>query len=222
MKLNMRLALGLALGALYLACFQVIVPVDPGYVDGTGEMPAPNNRLRAAQKVGVGQVVGPETVTVHANGSLFVYEHTGWLSRIDPDSSVARVRYLGGRPLSGAFAPDGQVLYVTDAVQGLLAVDMATLQVSIVCNTDESGAPLMVRALARRRPPSAAREPLTNPLRARSSSMTWTWLRTALCTSRTRPHTAPSAGPSASLMCERAPVDPSASSRARRACRPRS
>ncbi len=84
---------------------------------------APNDRLRAAVRVGAGDAPGPEATAFDAAGAIHAGLADGRVVRIDPRTgAVATVARTGGRPLGLAFAADG-TLYVGDGVKGLLRVD---------------------------------------------------------------------------------------------------
>lgn len=86
-----------------------------------------------SEETGVARLDGPETVLVNpANGRVYVMTVNGELLEMvmEPDSKDASeekyvakfelVKDLGsGRPLGGRFTPDGETLYIADAIQGL-------------------------------------------------------------------------------------------------------
>ena len=78
-------------------------------------------------------IMGPETVVVGKDGSLYFLSETGHLVELldiakddDPVAWTARavtVQDLGvGRPLGGRFTPDGKTLYIADSVLGLTRI----------------------------------------------------------------------------------------------------
>lgn len=116
---------GLLLLVLYLACWPV--PVDPVAWQAppapalTGVF-APNERLGPLTDLPLLGEIGPEHVTVDAQGRLYTGTRGGKILRFAPDGSGAQVfAETGGRPLGMELAADG-TLYVADAMRGLLAV----------------------------------------------------------------------------------------------------
>lgn len=83
---------------------------------------APNDRLRAVERVGLGQVEGPEATAIDAAGRVYTGARDGRILRLDPGSRSLQLHArTGGRPLGLAAAPDGS-LVVADASKGLLRV----------------------------------------------------------------------------------------------------
>lgn len=95
-------------------------PEDPPELAGPME---PNDRLRDADRIAEGDVVGPEDVEVDDEGYIYAGTADGRVVRIDPETeSVETFADTGGRPLGMMFAPDGDLI-VCDAFEGLLAID---------------------------------------------------------------------------------------------------
>jgi sugar lactone lactonase YvrE len=84
---------------------------------------APNDRLRAVERVGQGQVPDPEATAIDAAGRVHAGTADGRVVRVDPArGTVETVARTGGRPLGLAFDAAGR-LYVADARRGLLRVE---------------------------------------------------------------------------------------------------
>jgi ribose transport system permease protein len=71
-----------------------------------------NDRLRAVQLIGLGQIDGPEDVILDDEDNIYVGNRTGDIVRfLAPDYSSQEVyAHIGGRPLGMAFARDGSLL----------------------------------------------------------------------------------------------------------------
>jgi sugar lactone lactonase YvrE len=83
---------------------------------------APNDRLRAVERIGGAGVVEPEATTFDDRGRVHAGLADGRVVRIDPGTGeVATVASTGGRPLGLAFDAQGR-LYVCDAAKGLLRI----------------------------------------------------------------------------------------------------
>ncbi|MBI5069356.1 MAG: SMP-30/gluconolactonase/LRE family protein [Deltaproteobacteria bacterium] len=86
---------------------------------------APNDRLRAVERIGAGQVDGPEATAIDGAGRVFTGTRDGRILRLEPGArSFALHARTGGRPLGMAAAPGGG-LVVADAEKGLLSVSPA-------------------------------------------------------------------------------------------------
>ncbi|KAM0908942.1 hypothetical protein ACQ4PT_015126 [Festuca glaucescens] len=95
----------------------------------------PNNILQRLQKLGEGQLSGPEDVYVDvaAGGTLYTATRDGWLQRMQPNGSWEHWRFVGGTALLGiAPSADGSML-VCDADKGLLRVEEG--RVTILAST---------------------------------------------------------------------------------------
>jgi sugar lactone lactonase YvrE len=83
---------------------------------------APNDRLRAVERIGGQDVVEPEATTVDEKGRVYAGLADGRVVRIDPPTGqVTLVARTGGRPFGLAFDAEGR-LYVCDALKGLLRI----------------------------------------------------------------------------------------------------
>jgi len=83
---------------------------------------APNDRLRAVERIGAGQVEGPEATAIDAAGRVYTGARDGRILRLEPGSRSFQLHArTGGRPLGLAVASDGG-LVVADAEKGLLRV----------------------------------------------------------------------------------------------------
>jgi sugar lactone lactonase YvrE len=103
------------------------VPIDP---QAWTPQPIPrlegqyavNDRLAAAQRIGVGAGVGPETVSVDAQGRIYAGYEDGRIARFAADGSRPETfAQTGGRPLGHRFDAAGNLI-VADAVKGLLSI----------------------------------------------------------------------------------------------------
>jgi sugar lactone lactonase YvrE len=92
-------------------------PVDRGLVDPFG----PDDRLRAAVGINLGQYEGPEDATIGNDGRLYATTSSGHIVRID-GRDVSEFAFTGGRPLGIETAADGS-LVIANAVLGLQRVD---------------------------------------------------------------------------------------------------
>lgn len=91
----------------------------------------PNGELETAERLVAGQVVGPESIAIDAEGRIYSGTTDGKIIRLRPDaagstrsvtSSVEVFTETGGRPLGMRFSPTGDLI-VADAMKGLLRVD---------------------------------------------------------------------------------------------------
>lgn len=87
----------------------------------TGVM-APNQRLKEAQLLALGEVYGPEDTTVSADGVLYTGTQDGWIVRVHPDGRTERWLNTEGRPLGLVFDQQGNLI-VADAWKGLLSIN---------------------------------------------------------------------------------------------------
>lgn len=123
-----------------------VLPLTPERVtllaSGEGQLAAalardPGQRLRACEHHARGSVLGPESISVAANGSLFALDRTGVLHRADggPGGYVlaSGVAYVGpGRPLGSE--AHGSHLLIADSLKGMLELDLRTGRLSILSN----------------------------------------------------------------------------------------
>lgn len=136
---------------LLLAILLVVVivwllpsPIDPvahtptPVPEWTGDL-APNEALREAERLAVGEVAGPEDVDVDDEGRLYAGTADGRIVRFDPGGEVETFAETGGRPLGLAFDRSGN-LVVADAVRGLLQVSPGG-DVTVLA-TEANGIPL--------------------------------------------------------------------------------
>ena len=108
-----------------------LVLLVPSPISSTGWTPppapamtgplAPNERLRQAELLAQGQIKGPETVVVDAQGRLYAGLQNGHIVRFRPGGPVEDWVNTGGRPLGMAFDAQGN-LVVCDAWKGLLSI----------------------------------------------------------------------------------------------------
>ena len=79
---------------------------------------APNDRLRAVERIAVGGR-GPETTAIDAQGRVYTGLEDGRIVRLTPGSPPAELARTGGRPLGVALDAAGHLL-IADGVKGLL------------------------------------------------------------------------------------------------------
>lgn len=93
-------------------------PKFPGYAGPH----ARNDRLAGAQRIPVGNGVGPEHVEFGPDGYLYTGVLSGAILRMNPDGTLfQKFADTGGRPLGMDFDATGRLI-VADALRGLLAV----------------------------------------------------------------------------------------------------
>jgi len=103
------------------------VPIDPQAWTPPAAPPlegdfAVNDDLAAAERIGVGVGVGPETVSVDAQGRIYAGYADGRIVRFAADgSNPDTFAQTGGRPVGHRFDATGNLI-VADAVKGLLAI----------------------------------------------------------------------------------------------------
>jgi sugar lactone lactonase YvrE len=125
MTRSLWIAVGAASAAAYLLLFPV--PIEPTAWTAPSPPPrtgllAPNERLRAVERIGGPSVHQPESTAIDPEGRVYAGVADGRIVRIDPRTgSVTPFATTGGRPFGLAFDVDGR-LYVSDAVKGLLRV----------------------------------------------------------------------------------------------------
>jgi len=114
----------IALALLYLLLWPVPVdpvawdaPVNRGLVDPFG----PDDRLKYARPIDLGNHSGPEDVTRDANGNYYATTHDGAILRISDRGEVETFVDIGGRPLGIEYHSDGSLL-VANAYDGLQRV----------------------------------------------------------------------------------------------------
>lgn len=125
--------IGLALLAILLLAAVYLLfapsPIDPVAYEPPSK-PAltgpwePNTRLRDAEALAVGKLVGPEDVETDKEGRIYTGLADGRIVRITADGAVEDFVNTGGRPLGLEFDPQDNLL-VADAIQGLLSVSPA-------------------------------------------------------------------------------------------------
>ena len=134
------LGVGVLVGA-YLA-------LVPGPVDAVAYRPmsappltgvlTPNDQLKTAELIGLGQVIGPEDVALDNRGRIYGGTSDGRILRVDGDR-LEKFADTGGRPLGLHFDKQGNLI-VCDAVKGLLSVN-AQGKVQVLL-TEVAGVPL--------------------------------------------------------------------------------
>jgi ribose transport system permease protein len=100
-----------------------------------------NDRLRPVERIGLGQIDGPEDVILDEEDNIYVGNRTGDIIRFfAPDYSRQEVfAHTGGRPLGMAFAKDGSLLVCIGGM-GLYRV---TMDRTIERLTDETNRSLL-------------------------------------------------------------------------------
>lgn len=102
-------------------------PIDPAAYtppkkpELTGVL-APNNLLKEAQLLAVGQINGPEDVDVDSQGRVYGGTQDGKIMRLLPNGRLETFAETHGRPLGLHFDKDGNLI-VCDAYKGLLSID---------------------------------------------------------------------------------------------------
>ncbi len=122
------------LAGLLLLCLLFLL-LWPSPIDPLGWQPAPppplagitapNNELRNAERLGEGQLLGPESVAIDQQGRIFSGLEDGRIVRTTLENGrevLETVAQTGGRPLGLLFDAAGR-LVVCDAVKGLLRLD---------------------------------------------------------------------------------------------------
>ncbi|KAJ7296922.1 hypothetical protein O6H91_07G021500 [Diphasiastrum complanatum] len=89
---------------------------------------AHNALLHGVEKIGVGQVPGPEDLAVDSHGRIYTGCSDGWIKRVETDGRVVNWMYVGGRPTGVAVGLHEEIL-VCDAIQGLLNVTEGKVEV---------------------------------------------------------------------------------------------
>ncbi|HQY36908.1 MAG TPA: SMP-30/gluconolactonase/LRE family protein [Pseudomonadota bacterium] len=118
--------------AAVLACFGAYLAAWPVAIEPVAWTPppapeaagvyAPNERLRAIERLAAGMLVGPEYLDVDAQGRLYTGTLDGRLLRLEADGSgVVELARTGGRPIGLRVLRDG-TLIVADGARGLLRV----------------------------------------------------------------------------------------------------
>ncbi|MBJ6135969.1 SMP-30/gluconolactonase/LRE family protein [Marinobacter litoralis] len=82
---------------------------------------APNELLRQADLLALGQVYGPEDTTLGTDGVLYAGTQDGKIIRVHPDGKVDTWLETGGRPLGMVMDEQGNLL-VADSGKGLLSI----------------------------------------------------------------------------------------------------
>ena len=111
------------LSKVYVSPTFADLPVAPAT---SGASPyALNDRLRPVERIGLGQIDGPEDVILDEEDNIYVGNRTGDIIRFfAPDYSRQEVfAHTGGRPLGMAFAKDGSLLVCIGGM-GLYRVTM--------------------------------------------------------------------------------------------------
>ncbi|MCL4522998.1 MAG: SMP-30/gluconolactonase/LRE family protein [Acidobacteria bacterium] len=86
---------------------------------------AVNEKLAAAERLGTGVGIGPETVSVDAQGRLYAGYVDGRIVRFAADGSDPQTfAHTGGRPVGHRFDAAGNLI-VADAAKGLLSISPA-------------------------------------------------------------------------------------------------
>lgn len=126
----MKLRTPLLVLAVGIAGFLLLAPTDVAPVRWTPpEAPsrsegvyAENTILSEVQRVGLGNIPGPEALLVDAENFIITGLHDGRVIRTSSDGNSMKVlAQTGGRPLGLAKHPDGRLI-IADAIKGLLAL----------------------------------------------------------------------------------------------------
>ncbi len=119
-----------ALGLMLMAVIVVLLlpsPVDPASYQPEPGMElegvlAPSSELTRAEKLGEGEVHGPEDIAVDTQGRIYGGTEDGKIVRVDRQRNLEVFAETGGRPL-GLHFDASERLVVADAVKGLLRID---------------------------------------------------------------------------------------------------
>lgn len=126
----MKLRTPLLVLAVGIAGFLLLAPTDVAPVSwAPPEAPsrsegvyAENTILSEVQRVGLGNIPGPEALLVDAENFIITGLHDGRVIRTSSDGNSMKVlAQTGGRPLGLARHPDGRLI-IADAIKGLLAL----------------------------------------------------------------------------------------------------
>lgn len=124
-RIGLQVVAGALLGAaIYFLFWPVPVeplawdaPADRGFVDPY----APNEQLKFAQAIDLGEYAGPEDITAGKDGLLYSTSESGAILRYYPDGRVEVFAEAGGRPLGIEVDRDGS-LVIANAYLGLQRV----------------------------------------------------------------------------------------------------
>ncbi|TNE47431.1 MAG: SMP-30/gluconolactonase/LRE family protein [Deltaproteobacteria bacterium] len=111
---------GVAWTAMRWPAFEVRAWNPPATPKATGVWKE-NKALASTQLLGGKEMVEPEDISIDAQGRLYISCRDGKIRRMTVDGKPTVFAETGGRPIGSSFGPDG-VLYVADALKGLLAV----------------------------------------------------------------------------------------------------
>lgn len=118
----------LAGGLAYLGAWPVAIdPVAwmPPQAPAAHDVYAPNERLRAVERLATNDITGPEYLDIDAQGRLYTGTLDGRLLRMQADGSgMVELARTGGRPIGLRVLRDG-TLIVADGAKGLLRVSPA-------------------------------------------------------------------------------------------------
>jgi sugar lactone lactonase YvrE len=138
--LGLIVALSLGIAVLLLSPS----PIDPVAFEPEPALPltgalAPNTKLREAEPLAVGKIVGPEDIETDAQGRIYTGLADGRIVRVTPEGQIEEFVSTGGRPVGIEFDRDGNLI-VADAVKGLLQITPDGTITTLV--TEADGAPV--------------------------------------------------------------------------------
>lgn len=88
-----------------------------------------NETLKGIEKLSPGVGIGPEGISFDRNGRIYAGFSDGRIMRFQPDGSQPELlARTGGRPWGTHAEPDGDVVYVADALKGLLRIRSGTVE----------------------------------------------------------------------------------------------
>ena len=124
---------------VYVSPGYLALPTAPLFVSDPSSPYAMNDRLRAVEVIGLGEVDGPEDVILDEDGNLYCSVRQGDIVRFLAPDYVKREVYahVGGRPLGMAFDKDGS-LVVCIGGMGLYRVDTLRKVQKITAETNRS------------------------------------------------------------------------------------
>ncbi|MBX7071973.1 MAG: SMP-30/gluconolactonase/LRE family protein [Pirellulales bacterium] len=141
-RMFVAVVLIVALVAVYLALSPSPIdalPYDPPPRPAMTGVLAPNDKLRAADALAAGHLIGPEDVEPDGKGGVYTGLEDGRIVRIDASGKVEEFVNTGGRPLGLRFDAQGKLI-VADGVKGLL--EIAPNKEIKVLTTKANGQPL--------------------------------------------------------------------------------
>jgi len=141
MAFGSTLLIGLLVLLVGLLYAQIPLRIDPVAVEWTQNKStdgpfAYNNDLGDVIQFAKGKIHGPETIVFSPKNELLAFTEYGQISQVHDDGTVTEWAYVGGRPISGVFDQNGDLI-VCDVQKGLLKVNAVTKEVTILAARDD-------------------------------------------------------------------------------------